>query len=258
MDTVYAKAPSSLAAIQVQRVAFFQPFTWLAHGAADIARCPGPSLTHGFLMVVLGWTVLIVVGSHPYFVAAALTGFLLIGPIMAVGLCELSRRLQAGQRPDFDDSLAPLLDYRWPLFRFGSVLAAVTAVWFMASEALLRGVLRSPGPSLSETFDQGFLDHLSRVDFVTYGIAGGLLAAVVFLLSVVTVPAILDGNSSMARAMRASFDAVKANPAAMLLWGALITLLIAVGLMTYLIALIVIIPLVGHATWWAYNDLVRR
>ena len=96
------------------------------------------------------------------------------------------------------------------------------------------------------------------MDFVTYGIAGGLLATVVFLMSVVTVPAILDGNSSMARAMRASFDAVKANPAAMLLWGALITLLIAVGLMTYLIALIVIIPLVGHATWWAYNDLVRR
>jgi len=86
---------------------------------------------------------------------------------------------------------------------------------------------------------------------------GAVLALVVFALSVVTVPLVIDRDVSSRVAMRASLRAVARNPLAMLLWAALIVGLTALGFATLLAGMIVVIPLLGHATWHAYRDLVE-
>src|ERR1700728_1208826 len=89
----------------IQQVSLLRPFVWLSLGWRDLRRHWAASLGYGAVIVALGWTLLIFCATHPYFVAAAITGFLLVGPAMSAGLCEMSRRHSLGESANFDDSL---------------------------------------------------------------------------------------------------------------------------------------------------------
>lgn len=244
--------------VEVQSVAVFRPLTWLGRGAVDLIRCWPANAAHGLLMVALGWVLVLMLGNHPYFVAAAASGFLLLAPIMTTGLCELSRRRAAREPVTFDASLEAIAVNWHALFRFGCVLAAIAVLWFVLSEVLLKSIFNVPAPDVAETYWRGFLDTSNRDQLVSYVATGGVLACLVFLLSVVTVPLVIDRHASAGEAMRVSIRVVAANPMAMLLWAALIVLLMAIGFGTVLFGMIILIPLVGHGTWHAYRDLVRH
>lgn len=244
------------ATVEVRSVPLLRPFAWLGRGAADLLACAPANFAHSAVMVLLGWVLLLMLGRHPYFVAAAVTGFLLVAPVMTTGLCELSRLRERGSSTRFDASLDILRREGGSLFRYGLVLAIAAALWFLLSETLLAQVFHVPGPSIAETYYSGFLDTANRAEVISYVGMGAVLALVVFALSVVTVPLIIDRDVSSRVAMRASLRAVARNPLAMLLWAALIVGLTAVGFATWLAGMIVVIPLLGHATWHAYRDLV--
>lgn len=245
------------APLEIVAVPMLRPFTWLWRGAGDLYRCGAASLAHGLLMALTGWMLLLMLGNHPYFVVAAVSGFLLAAPVMTMGLIELSRRRQAHESVRFDDSLAPLRSHRGPLVRFGAVLAAMVLAWFAASEVMLRAVFDLAAPNLSETYYVGFVDIANRAEIIAYTAAGGVLALVVLSISVVTVPLIVDRDLRAGEAMRASLRAVAANPLALLVWSALIVVITALGFATLLVGMILFIPWLGHATWHAYRDLVR-
>src|SRR5580658_4955347 len=114
--------------VDVQHVPVYQPFLWLFRGAQDLGRHWGASLGYGALIVALGWTLLIFCGTHPYFIAAAISGFLLVGPAMSAGLCEMSRRYSVGESANFDDSLDGFKRNAPALFEFGVILAICAAV----------------------------------------------------------------------------------------------------------------------------------
>jgi uncharacterized membrane protein len=122
---------------------------------------------------------------------------------------------------------------------------------------MLATVLDVPGPGIAETYYSGFLDHANRAEVISYVGMGAVLALVVFALSVVTVPLMIDRRVSAGVAMRASLKAMARNPLAMIVWAALIVALTAIGFATLLIGMIVVIPLLGHATWHAYRELVK-
>src|SRR4030081_2950785 len=103
--------------LDIIRVPFSQPFVWLRDGWIDMRS--GTSLGYGALIVAMGWTLLVFCGTHPYFIAAAISGFLLVGPLMSAGLCEMSRRYSLGQSANFDDSLDGFARNRQALFEFG-------------------------------------------------------------------------------------------------------------------------------------------
>lgn len=257
MTVFIGTARDDSARVEVGRVSIFRPFTWLGRGASDLARCGTVSLAHGLLMALTGWVLLLMLGNHPYFVVAAVSGFLLAAPVMTTGLIELSRRCAEGAPARFDDSLAPLRSHRGPLFRFGAILALLVVGWFAASEVMLRAAFDLHAPSIAETYYVGFLDAAHRAQIVAYVAAGGLLALVVLAISVVTVPLIVDRDLRAGEAIRASLRAVAANPAAMLVWSVLIVGITALGFATLLVGMVVFIPWLGHATWHAYRDLVR-
>jgi uncharacterized membrane protein len=243
-------------ALPVMHVSSARPFVWLGRGWEDLRRTPRASLAYGLLVSVLG-AVILGFWRHPYFIAAAVSGFLLVGPLFAAGLCELSRRRAAGERADFETSLSVLGARRKALIRFSAELLTIAAIWFAASTLMLHLALGSAGPSVESTMWGGVLEQMTAVQMISYVVVGGLLACVVFARSVVSVPLIIDRDVDAPTAVRTSIRVTLADLPAMILWAALIVILVGVGFATFLVGMVAIFPLLGHATWHAYRDLVK-
>jgi uncharacterized membrane protein len=255
MGTTLASGGDQTLHVEVMRIPVFQPFAWLRDGWLDMRT--GASLGYGALIVALGWTLLVFCGTHPYFIAAAISGFLLVGPLMSAGLCEISRRFTLGQSANFDDSLDGFKRNAPALFEFGVILAICAAVWFGISALLLGTVFHIAEPDIRETLYRGFLDSTNRSQILAYIAVGGVLATAVFTVSVVAIPLIIDRHASAAQAMRASVNAVIRNIPAMIVWSALILVLTIIGYALLLLGLLFIAPLLGHATWHAYKGMIR-
>jgi uncharacterized membrane protein len=239
------------------RVSIGTPLTWLRLGWRDMRRNWGASLGYGALTVAFGWTLLIFLGTHPYYVAAAISGFLLVAPVMSAGFAEMSRRYSSGQSANFDDSLDGFSRNHSALIWFGAILALCAIVWFAASAVMLSTVFHITAPDMQETLYRGFLDSMNRSQVEAYVAVGGALAAFVFMLSVVTVPLIIDQHAGAGQAMFASVKATFTNIPAMILWSALILALTIIGYAPFLGGLLIVSPLLGHATWHAYRDLIK-
>lgn len=242
----------------IQTVAMLRPLHWLQQGWRDWRLQPAPSLAYGLLVTGLGYVVLMLATTHIYLMAAAVSGFLLIGPVMATGLCELSRRRARHEAADFDISLDALERNKAALLHFAVILFAISVSWFLLSVLLLHVLLGHAAPPLDATLWGDFLVAIGPLQAAAYLLVGGLLALLVFVLSVVSVPAIIDRDSGALAAMRLSARVVGANWPAMLVWAALIVALTALGFASFLLALIVIYPLLGYATWHAYEDMVGQ
>jgi uncharacterized membrane protein len=256
MTTTTSSGTRPLQHFEVRRVPMLQPLEWLHRGWEDLRHLRGSSLAHGVLIAMLGAVLLIVGGSHPYFVVAAVSGYLLVGPIMTTGVCELSRRRATGEPLGFDESLHAVTRNPRGLFQFGALIAVAAVVWFVASEVILRSVLHTSGPNLAEALWGGFADTARRAQIIAYIGSGAVLAGIVFSMSVVAVPLIVDRHASATEAVWASLKATFWNLPAMLLWSALIVALTALGFLTLLLGMVFVVPLLGHATWHAYRDLI--
>jgi uncharacterized membrane protein len=257
MITALASAKIGVPTFEVRRVAVFRPLVWLQLGWLDMRRHWGASLGYGGLVVALGWTLLVFSATHPYYVAAAITAFLLVGPAMSAGSCELSRRYEIGQTASFDDSLEGFTRNARELMKFGGILATCAALWFVLSAIILGTVFHVRAPSLSETMYRGFIDTANRPQVLAYLGVGGALAVGVFVISVVTIPLIIDRHARAGQGMLASCKVVASNGAAMIVWSALILVVTAIGYAPLLGGLLITAPLLGHATWHAYRDMVR-
>jgi uncharacterized membrane protein len=240
----------------VHRVSWLQPFAWLRAGWNDLRHHAWVSFAHGLLIAGFWLVLLGLIGTHPYCIAAVLSGFMLIGPVMTSGLCELSRRRTTGEALTFDGSLEGFSRNEVAMLKFSLLLLGVTVVWFVLSVLLLQSVLHRPEPALTEILYGGFLGSSSPQQLLEYLALGGVLAALVFCMSVVAVPLLLDRHATAGEALRTSVKAVLANIPAMLVWGGLLLLLAGIGVASLLLGLIVVVPLMGHATWHAYRDLI--
>ena len=255
MGTTLVSGQDQTLHLEVMRIPVSRPFTWLRDGWLDMRS--GASLGYGALIVAVGWTILVFCGTHPYFIAAAISGFLLVGPLMSAGLCEISRRYSLGLPANFDDSLDGFKRNAPALFEFGVILAICAAVWFGVSALLLGTVFHIGAPDISETLYRGFLDSTNRPQVLAYIVVGGVLATAVFAVSVVSIPLIIDQHASAGQAMRASVSAVLHNIPAMIVWSGLILVLTIIGYATLLAGLLFVAPLLGHATWHAYKGMIR-
>jgi uncharacterized membrane protein len=257
MGTTLISGRDQILHLDVIRVPVYRPFVWLRDGWLDMRRHWGISLGYGALIVGLGWTLLIFCGTHPYFVAAAISGFLLVGPLMSAGFCEMSRRYSLGEPANFDDSLNGFGRNAPALFEFGVILAICAAVWFGLSAVLLGTVFHIAAPDVRETLYRGFFDATNRSQVLAYIVIGGVLATAVFSVSVVAIPLMIDRHATAGQAMRASVNVVFRNIPAMIVWSALILFLTIIGYAPLLAGLLLIAPLLGHATWHAYKGMIR-
>ncbi|WP_438971225.1 DUF2189 domain-containing protein [Methylophaga sp.] len=254
-NVTHYKIPSQFS---IQRVAFLRPFRWLFQGWQDFLAHPGASIAHGLIVTSIFAVALLLTSHHIYVLAAVISGFMLVGPIMAAGLCEISRRKETGETISFDTSLNGLGRNQHALVRFSSILLGFSVLWFALSALVLMATIGNVAPALDQAFWGNFFDHMTPTQLVLYLVVGGLLASMVFVLSVVSVPAIIDSSINALDALFISMKVVATNIPTMLVWAGLIALLAGLGIATFLIGMIVIYPLLGHASWHAYRDLVSK
>ena len=239
----------------VRQIAFGRPFAWLRLGYQDLLAAPGPSLLHGLLVAVGGLVVLTLALRMWPLMPGAISGFLLIGPILATGLYELSRRRVRGERPRLAHVVAAWRRGTQPLVALGVLLFAAATAWVLVSAVLFALFLRTPMDSPLDLVRYAVAGQGTLL-FWLWLLAGGLGAALVFALSAVSAPLLLDRRIGLKAALLTSARAVGDNPLPMALWGALIMLLSLLSLGTLMIGFVFAVPVIGHATWHAYLELL--
>ena len=250
----------------VRQVELTAPLGWLALGWRDLWRCGSCSLVHGLLMAVFGLLLLWLAGDRFWLLAGAFSGFLVVAPVLATSLYALSRALERGGSANLGLVLKTWLNWQnshvnkwgndyWCMVQFGALLALAATGWVVTSAALI--TLLAPVPI--ET-PRDFLLHVVLADegwlFELWLALGSLMAAPIFLSSVVAMPLLLDRRASLRQAILTSWLAVLANPLPMALWAALILGFTLLGLGSLLLGMIAVMPMLGHASWHAYRDLV--
>jgi uncharacterized membrane protein len=232
------------------------PFKWLSQGWRDFTREPAMSIVYGLIVFAISavFVGVLVSSGRDYILFPAFAGFMVVGPILAVGLYEKSRRIEEG------------LPLRWANIFFvkprsggqilftGVLLCLLMMVWMRAAVliyALFFGLVPFPG-----------LDHITTMLFATdvgwamlvVGTAvGGLFAAFSFAISAFSIPMLVNEPIDALTAMGSSMALVWNNLRVLLVWAVIVLALFLVSLVTCMVGLIVIYPLLGHATWHAYR-----
>lgn len=232
------------------------PFRWFARGWGDFKSCPIPSLFYGFCFAGMGLLITFVF-EHAYEYTSGLTsGFLLLGPFLAMGLYEISRRRELGQKCSLGPTMTVWRRNAGNIGIFAVVLGVVFLVWARASLIVFALFYTNEMPNLTGFLQQ--LLSLENLEFLMVYFAVGLIfATLVFAVSVVSIPLMLDRDQDAISAMLASVGALARNPGAMITWAFCIVAATLIGFMTFHIGLAIMMPLVGHATWHAYRDLIE-
>lgn len=242
---------------RLRRVAPGQPLRWLARGARDLARSPGPGLLHGLAAALFGGILFVLAKQHFWLVAGAFSSFLIVAPLIVTGLYAVSRALERGEPAGWDCVRAVWRQraLRQRLLGFGAGLALAGSGWVLTSGALIVGFAPAPvaGPRdfvQVVVLGSGWL-------FETWLLLGALLAAPVFASTVLTIPMLLDGDAPLPLAIATSWRAVMENPAPLALWAAIIVALTLLAMAAALAGLILVLPWLAHASWHAWRDLVE-
>ena len=251
---------------QVRTVGLMQPMTWLVLAWRDMARSGWISFAHGLAITAFGGAILAVAHHRFWLLAGALSGFLVVAPVLATSLYALSRALEQRQEANLGVVLKTWLNWQnshlnkwgndyWCMVQFGALLALAATGWVITSAAFI--TLLAPVPV--ET-PMDFMRHVVLANngwlFELWLALGSLLAAPIFASSVIAMPLLLDRRASLRVAVLTSWQVVVANPLPMAFWAALILGCTLLGLGSLLLGLIFVMPMLGHASWHAYRDLV--
>ncbi len=224
------------------------PLRWLRQGWQDMKRAPGPSLVYGFSLVIffdllswLAWD-----GENTVALFSLVVAFILAGPLLAFGLYSISRQLEQGKVPRLGVCLRESRNHLRNELLFAIVLLVVLLIWARAAAMV----------NIFAPIDEE-AGWLGVAQFLLIGSAvGSIFAGLVFSISVVSLPMMLDRDTDAITAALTSINAVLNNKGPMLLWALLIGLLMLLGFGTALLGLAVVLPLLGHASWHAYRDTV--
>lgn len=245
---------------RVNKVSPERPWEWLARGWADLRAAPTVGLGYGAIFAAIGLAVLALMWAWDVFelFLPLAGGFLLVAPVLAVGLYETSRRLAAGEPTSMRLALTAWQRNVGQVALLGVALLLFFIAW-MRLASLIFMLFFAYDPPAPDSFIQHVFFSWDSIPFLLVGCGvGAVLAALVFAISVVSVPMLLDRDVNVVVAIATSVEAVRRNPFAMFVWACLIVLFTAAGLATFYLGLIVTLPIIGHATWHAYRDLVAE
>ena len=250
----------------VRTIGILQPMHWLVLAWRDMARCGWISFAHGLVLSLCGFVILAVAHHRFWLLAGALSGFLVVAPILATSLYALSRALERGEKADVKLVAKTWLNWQnnhfnkwdndyWCLVQFGALLALAGTGWMLTSAALI--TLLAPVPI---TTPVEFIRHVVLAKdgflFELWLALGGILAAPIFASTAIAIPLLLDRRVSLMQAVLTSWHTVLNNPLPMAFWAALIMGFSLLGFGSVLLGLVAVVPMLGHASWHAYRDLV--
>jgi len=246
-------------ALKIRNVTKDDPWVWLNAGWNDFTSRPGISLTYGVTFTVVSYALAACLHylDMLYLLLPLGAAFTLAGPMLAVGLYEAARRMEADEPVRLIDILKAGGRAPTQLTIIGLMLLIALLVWLRIATLLFVLFFSDGIPNLAEMIPTLVLTA-HGVGFLVVGTAvGAILAFVVFAISAVSVPMLLDRDIDAITAIVTSVQTVTRNPGPMLLWAWLIALMTLVGVFTLFLGLIVTFPVIGYATWHAYRDLIE-
>jgi uncharacterized membrane protein len=247
---------------RVRHVATDRPWVWLTAGWRDMIATRSIALAYGGALTLAGWVLALLsfeIGTA-WAILPATAGFFLVAPLLAAGLYETSRLRALGQAPTLADALAGFRRNGSQVAFMGVVLLLIHLVWVRIA-GLLFALFFGLNISASLTdLPFALLRHEDFLPFLIVGTGFGfVLACATFAVSAVSIPMIVDRPEITAlEAVTVSIQAVIENWKPMALWAALIVLFTGLALVPFFLGLVVVLPLIGHATWHAYRDIVIR
>ena len=252
----YIPPPSEAPHKEIINLRFGDPFRWLVLGWRDLMAAKGIALFYG----VCFWTMAVVLGavfrSRPEYAMSIASGCLLVGPFLAMGLYEVSRRREQGIASELSASLTCWDAHVRSMGMLVLVLIVLELLWGRASLVVFAVFFNTGMPSTTGVIQAVF--NPDNWEFLAvYLVVGGVFAGLVYATAVVSIPMILDRDTDAISAGITSLQVVFSNLPVMLLWGALLTALVVVALVPWGIGLLIIGPWLGHASWHAYRGSVR-
>ena len=249
-----APPPSPSTPITLRPLRWSDPPRWIAAGVRDFLRAPLIGLFYGAAFMVMGWALVKVYESAPAYVMALAAGFLLMGPFLCLGLYQVSRSLERGEPVDFGASLLAFESRMGPLAIFGFVLLVLEMLWGRATLVIF-AVSFDGMPDLRGSL-LALLDPENIGFIVAWLAVGAVFAGLIFAVSVVSIPMLLDRPVDAITAGLTSLRLVLTRTGPMLLWGALIVVLVVLAMLPWFAGLLVVGPVLGHASWHAYRAAV--
>jgi uncharacterized membrane protein len=234
---------------------YAEPLQWLRAGWRDFAAAPWIGLLYGSFFVAMGWMLLGTFELAPAYTLALSAGFLLLGPFLCLGLYQTSRSLAQGRQPRLWSSLTAWRVAKAPLAIFACVLLVLEMLW--GRSAMIVFAISFDGiPDFGAPLDV-LLSEEYLVFFASYAIVSLLFGGLIFAISAISIPMIMDRGVDAISAALSSMRLVSTQMGVMLWWGALIAGMVALAMLPGFMGLLVVGPVLGHASWHAYQAATR-
>lgn len=253
-----ASASQAETYLVIHRVDINRPRQWLSAGISDFRQATSVSLAYGLFWV--GLSLAVTAGAFTlglwHWLLPLIAGFMFLGPLVAVGSYGISRSLEEGRTPTLGDAFGAWASHPGQLAMMGVMMMIFFMAWIRAAMLLFALFFGFHVPSPIELYVTLFTTPEGLGMLAVGTVVGAVLAFGSFAISAVAIPTLMDRDLTFMEGIEASVKSVARNFRPMLLWAAILTGCTLVGIATFYIGLAVILPVLGHASWHAYEDLV--
>lgn len=242
----------------VNKINLLEPLTWLSKGWKDM-------LTAGFFSFRISLVIVLISGLLTYgciatdnlfLLAFLLSGFFMVAPVVGIGYYQISAHIENNESLNGCSALTALKQNQGPISLVTAGFMMILNLWISLNFTLFAFLYSGISPPLDNLLAKLFLSEEGRNFAIASVTTGFIFASFAFMISVVTVPMLINRKVDGFTAIRMSVKSVLSNFIPMMLWAFLIVVIIGLGLLTFYVGLLVALPLIGHSTWHAYRTLI--